>query len=1256
MYSRQPVIIILEMPTLVTQLCWQIVLSVLEMAAFQSSASFVKLLVAVVMTLCGNRAVEYCVGPDESVPLCSGIPACAENCHNLTHYIDYNNRYGNLSSNTTFLFLPGDHLLVTSTLISNVSLVRLTTSHSKANIICTHFSGGLSFFNITNLTIERLNIFNCSKPSHVGKVYAALEITLVYNLVIVLVEIHNTTGYGLMLTDIFGHSLIASTLVESSHCARQIYGGNLKLYWDHNDHKKAVLLVRDSHFLNGRNVGYASGVFIELHQTNLKVIMRNSSIIGNTGSKGGNVAVKYSQYSNIEAASVVIQECNISRGITSNMGGGLYGTVVIIPYRKSNTTIPFEVLGIEVENTRFEHNESPHVGAAVYVRFHETNTPSIGIISFANCIFDNNTLSFPANRTVGHGGVAVHIIAFKRPLYTQHATIFFKSKFSNCNFTDSKIKHTSPSFESSRNAVLFVLDVHIISLENCSFVHSMCTGIITINSNIMLYGYNLIRNHTGTRGGGMVFCAGSKMHLSAGTYLNITENSATQYGGGIFIEDDCSQVVPYCFFQVDSYTWNTTVVSLTNNNVTFAGSALYGGLINDCLLYEESLIQSNIFKSVFHISGGTEGVSRVSSNPITTCFCQKGTFNSSESNNNCSYSTSIDVVPGSSFQIPAILLGQHYGPVPGVVNTKCIGDCSIQVQQRTQTLWSYQPLCPRLNYTVFSDENTIIKLQLIVEDSYYQYSSYTDRSSEIIVHVQRCPLGFVSHKQSCVCLVHKSIMCNITTSSITREPPVWIGFPLFSTNSASSDIIFHEFCPFNYCLDKNITITTNASFFDQDAQCAQQRSGLLCGKCKHNYSLQFGSSECTVCHQNYFRIIGLILFCVIAGILLVLMLTLLNLTVSDGVLNGLIFYANIIQVNKDIFFPRDSRVRLLTTFIAWMNLDIGVNVCFYHGMDTFAKAWLQSIFPVYVWMLSAAIIYFSRKLQLVSKLAGKNAVKVLATLFLLSFGKLSRIIITAASVTTVTSISKNFNRVVWLPDADIDYMTGHHISLFVFGCIAGIATLLYAFCLSFIQCLRRAPNGRLTSWVQRLKPLFDAYTGPYKDNYHFWTGLLLLIRVLLFIIFAVNVRGSPALKLTFIVAVCLTLLIAMQPGIYRNTLLGIIESSLYVNLAMFSTVTMGLMADTYMANTYRVAAVYVFVGSALLTFLAIVFFHGYKQVCGVPICSQLKAWGQELRARLHGTVSIQPLTINNNISDSDDSEDDILGSSELREPLVDYIH
>ena len=80
-----------------------------------------------------------------------------------------------------------------------------------------------------------------------------------------------------------------------------------------------------------------------------------------------------------------------------------------------------------------------------------------------------------------------------------------------------------------------------------------------------------------------------------------------------------------------------------------------------------------------------------------------------------------------------------------------------------------------------------------------------------------------------------------------------------------------------------------------------------------------------------------------------IVLLFLNMTVAVGLINGFIFYANIVSANSAVYFPSsESSQRFPTVFVAWLNLDIGIDVCFINGLDAYSKTWLQLAFPVYV--------------------------------------------------------------------------------------------------------------------------------------------------------------------------------------------------------------------------------------------------------------------------------------------------------------------
>ena len=377
---------------------------------------------------------------------------------------------------------------------------------------------------------------------------------------------------------------------------------------------------------------------------------------------------------------------------------------------------------------------------------------------------------------------------------------------------------------------------------------------------------------------------------------------------------------------------------------------------------------------------------------------------------------------------------------------------------------------------------------------------------------------------------------------------------------------------------------------NSDEQCAFQHSGILCGSCKPGLSLVLGTSQCIKCSNTY---LALLIPFGAAGLALVLLLVMCNLTVTEGTLNGLIFYANIIWVNKAIFFPY-NHTNILTVYLVWVNLDLGVQTCFYDGMDAYGKTWLQFAFPLYIWTIVGLIIYLSRY-RAVTRLIGQNAVKVLATLFLLSYAKLQRTIIAALSFTFI-QYPDNSKRYVWLYDGNMDYFTGKQIPLLM----AGLAFLLfmslpYTLTLLFICYVRRiaTPRYRILRWIVRFSPLFDAYTAPYKPRYQFWTGFLLLVRNILFLVFAINYSNNPALNLMAIVIASLFVLALTWSfrAVYKQWPLDVLESSFILNLGSVSVIVL----YTGVSQSASVVA-YTSTGVALATFVGIILYHCYKQV------------------------------------------------------------
>ncbi len=243
--------------------------------------------------------------------------------------------------------------------------------------------------------------------------------------------------------------------------------------------------------------------------------------------------------------------------------------------------------------------------------------------------------------------------------------------------------------------------------------------------------------------------------------------------------------------------------------------------------------------------------------------------------------------------------------------------------------------CTDLIYTLFSRSRVASTLQLYAAGP----CGEAGVPLSIVVKFLMCPSGFAL-AQSGVCTCHRRIQkytnsCDIDDRTIDRNRDFWVGY-----DARSQGLILHPHCPFDYCKLETVSFTLNTT----DLQCADGRSGILCGACKSGLSLNLGSSHCSACSNVY-----LLLFLpfAIAGFLLVIFLFICKVTVAAGTTSGLIFYANVLAVNRSVFFP-PNETNILTVFIAWLNLDLGIETCLLDGLDVYTWMWLQFVFPIYI--------------------------------------------------------------------------------------------------------------------------------------------------------------------------------------------------------------------------------------------------------------------------------------------------------------------
>ena len=464
-----------------------------------------------------------------------------------------------------------------------------------------------------------------------------------------------------------------------------------------------------------------------------------------------------------------------------------------------------------------------------------------------------------------------------------------------------------------------------------------------------------------------------------------------------------------------------------------------------------------------------------------------------------------------------------------------------------------------------------------------------------------CPLGFhlVGNPPKCDCIPPIStynLFCNFTngTGYIYRNDTTWIG------TLNESAVLIQTKCPFDYCIAE----LTGVNLEHPDSQCAMNHAGVLCGGCKEGFSMALGTNKCLPCTNN--NHLGLLLAFATAGVLLIVFIKVLNLTVSQGTINGLIFYANIVWAYQDVVFPKRPTSRwfqFLRVFIAWLNLDFGIKTCFVQGMTVYAKTWMQFIFPIYLWSIAGVMVIAAHYSTRLTKLFGSNCVQVLATLFLLSYAKLLRAIITVVvpaviSVYPIESASPSNVKVVWAFDGNLSYCGNPHVYLFVVAVLMLVCLWVpyTAFLLAYRAVMKCSSSAKCLKWINTLFPFFETYFGPFKISHSYWVGLLLLVRGILFTVLTLTYTTAPSASLLCLVIAltALFVLVVYTGRVYRNWPLSLLEHSFMINLQVLGVSV--LFIDLELSDASKEVVINTSAGTVFVTFVGIIIFHLYQLV------------------------------------------------------------
>ena len=727
------------------------------------------------------------------------------------------------------------------------------------------------------------------------------------------------------------------------------------------------------------------------------------------------------------------------------------------------------------------------------------------------------------------------------------------------------IVNTQLSFGSTN----YINKIDNIVFSNVSISSCTNTGFILVNSKLTINGSLTVSNNRGANGGGMSLYGNSQLEIYPNSNLTFIRNHATNKGGGIYRETKGYETV--C--EIISIPNTTNVSFYFINNTAAAGDDIYG------IVFTSSYcsIDMSVFKTNI----------KYLAPPVLICFC----INNSIGNSNrvCPQTmTRLYKFPGQKIYFNVIITDYNGNITAGSI-IRYLDDAYIDTIQ-------IGPKCTEISYTA-TVNSSAVNYVLIIYSDYSLTTTYYSTTLKIPFSILPCPIGFTYTHGICTCsssITAENVTCNIDTLQISHKGQSWIGPYNTSITFSADQPNHHNICLINeqclLCNPSNVSFMLN----DTDPQCQQHKSGTLCGSCTTGYSLVFGSNECMECTTNYNM--ALIILFAFMGNALVVLLIVLNLTVSVGTINGLLFTANIIKLYQPVFLGNQIPVPFFSQIVSWLNLDFGIKICFYNGMDRYVKEWLQFVFPFYVWAIIIVIILICRVSSKVSKLVGSNAVPVLATLLLLSYTKLLRTIVTVLHKRDITLHCQNSSHqlTVWYEDLTLQYAKGKHLYLFSFALI-----VLVLFCLPYTLFLLLNPlfekyltKYSLCSFLYKLKPILDAYSGPMKDEYRVWPGLLLVARipVLLAVTFAENLIQFRSVLLSILLSVLVVILTCFH-GVYNNRLHNFIETWFIFMLTAMVALAIASDSVRYTTIWYNVS-----IGIFTCSFIAIIGYHLYLKV------------------------------------------------------------
>ena len=1218
--------------------------------------------------------------------------ACINVTHSVSDFVVVQGNQSSLTSTECYSlpleYVP-DHLNDLMTVqfsTSELKLAALLSIEGKKNISFIGFDGGtkiscfqanksnyssigagLAFISVKNLTLANLTFENCGALHNstanfqINNSVTTFRRSSIYilncaNISIVNVSVKHSCGTGVTFSNTFG-----TVNVEYSHfdgnrvpvSEASIYSGGSGVHIEFTHCKQMTnYTFQACSFLNNN----ASTLDTE----NVPAFWYASSDFQGMG-RGGGMCI----YLKAQTEMVTI---NITRSVfqrnSAVWGGGLYLGLLDNP---SNNTI-------YISNTQFESNNGSNTGGGIKINYMFAEGVN-NFMSFQNCNFTSNTAEFGGgvvfysnqryptsadlnnkiqfldcawSSNTAHYGAAVDI---EPPIWDMHSTGLPVPVFRNCRFIsnwviDEKMSKCELCLQTKNGKGTFAATGYSIQFGGTVHFENNTGSAIHITSSSMEFAAGtdaVFVDNSGISGGAIALLA-SSIWVHENCAFTFANNSALLRGGAIFAYSVNTQdyvSLHRCFIRYIGYE-NTAIHDETNVTFSFTenkiGSESQVATGNQ---YGTSIFASTLYPCYRYCS--RESSSRGAYNIGNPFQCiGKFTYNNNEIQNStqevstCTRQFKINqnehfpfmVIPGKTFVLPITLEDDFENEVPEVyhVTVHNNGNSKISVDRA----FAYPKDKGILLFGNTSDQGSLLLTK----------RGFRDVSLSLAVHMTQCPPGYIFSNDSLQCICSTSsncayegiLKCNLRRFHAYIQYGYWIGYDNNINETEYS--LLTGYCPFRFCFPEENTSshfslpgTASRETLDR-LVCGPRRTGILCSKCRTNYSVYFHSGRYD-CKRNELCKIGWLLY-ILAELLPLTVLFVLviafNVTFTSGNANGFVFFAQVLDslhITLHGDYPSSPKaIRLLTvvhTFIyRFFNLGFfdadPLSFCLWEGasmLDILTFKFVTVAYALLLVLVTVKLMNTCNFYRWCPSLRGSSVkssiIHGLSAFLVMCYAQCTRNSLYILDSERLTSKGHMIIRNVVYRQGDVVYFSRDHLPYAIpaMVCIATIVAippillLIYPVCYKLLALLRLDDSKffHFTSKfipLSKFKPLLDSFQSCFKDNCRFYAGLYFLYR---FIILA-TASFTTSFTLTYtIIEIELILFLSFhalaQP--YVKQWHNILDTLLFTNLAVINALSLYSYTRQPVDHQKVISSI-----KLVLIFLPIVYMVGYVIFCLLP--------------------------------------------------------